>query len=79
MTNNEIISLAGGRHLYGVLGGYDMLSRFAGQLAGAQSSRDRLLHQTPMNHYVEFGSGIGPVRIIFHGGSTLNPTSSCQS
>jgi len=44
MTNTEIIetlrsrlSLPGGRHLYGVLGGYDLLSRFAGQLAKAKS------------------------------------------
>lgn len=44
MTNTEIIetlrarlSLPGGRHLYGVLGSYDLLSRFAGQLAKAKS------------------------------------------
>lgn len=44
MTNTEIIemlrgrlSLPGGRHLYGVLGTYDLLARFAGQLAKAKS------------------------------------------
>ena len=44
MTNTEIIetlrarlSLPGGRHLYGVLGSYDLLSRFEGQLAKAKS------------------------------------------
>ncbi|MGO9203453.1 MAG: hypothetical protein ACLQM8_23265 [Limisphaerales bacterium] len=44
MTNTEIIetlrarlSLPGGRHLYGVLGSYDLLSRFAGQLTKAKS------------------------------------------
>lgn len=44
MTNTEIIellrlrlSLPGGRHLYGVLGSYDMLARFATQLAKAKS------------------------------------------
>jgi hypothetical protein len=44
MTNTEIIetlrarlSLPGGRHLYGVLGSYDLLSLFAGQLAKAKS------------------------------------------
>jgi len=44
MTNTEIIemlrgrlSLPGGRHLYGVLGTYNLLTRFAGQLAKAKS------------------------------------------
>ena len=51
MTNTEIIetlrarlSLPGGRHLYGVLGTYDLLSRFAVQLAKAKSVEG---HQFP--------------------------------
>ncbi len=45
MTHTEIIetmrtrlSMPGGRHLYGVLGSYDDLNRFAGQMAKAKST-----------------------------------------